>query len=734
MVASVVEDEMLFGLENFGVPHDLIEQRVSETLETVGISDLRDREIATLSGGQKQKVAIAAILAMRPRVLVLDEPTAALDPASSTLVFETLREANRVLGITIVVVEQKVALLSEYCNRVFVLNHGEIALQGEPHEVFAHTDELRAIGVDCPRVTRIFNSLEADGLVSGTPCLDVDEAERLISGIVDPAHAAIEAQAPTGSPHAPSLRPHAKDAEPVLTFDHVEFAYPNGGAAVHDLSLTLYPGELVGIVGQNGAGKTTVFNMLTGVYKPDKFSWSGGTGKVNITCDKVTIKNGQALATIVFSSSAYQYVKANGNKYLPTHTGGKSIFVIPVELNKNNTIIGMTTKMSAAHEITYSILVYLAAADGDGSGSASGDGGLNFGTNKKLDEKAPDIIGLEYKSETKLDYAKYFKIYHYDKDVTLLEIDMTKDTDNDPDKVKEDTEDNDTKKSDTKKTSTKTDSKKASKTSTKKTTKTDSKTTKTDSKTTDSESVTYSDEGEVIGKTQEERTADLYRANVVKYLIVPEDSDVELPVGIEKEMIVVNLPVKHAYVDSEESLNTMDELKLLKKIAAVGFDQDETDIDAVNEALEEEDMIYAGSGEDLKFRELVKNKVDLAIVSSEILPGSKTEKAAKEEEEKDSKTTKTADTSTDKTDSKTKTADSKTTTADTDTEETTVLDSLADNFATLEVPLIVDRSGDEKTELAKAEWLKVYGAVFGCSKKTDKLYNKVVKAAESKKK
>ena len=268
MVASVVEDEMLFGLENFGVPHDQIEQRVSETLKTVGISDLRDREIATLSGGQKQKVAIAAILAMRPRVLVLDEPTAALDPASSTLVFETLREANRALGITIVVVEQKVALLSEYCNRVLVFNHGEIALQGEPHEVFAHADELRAIGVDCPRVTRIFNSLEADGLASGTPCLDVDEAERLITGIVDPAHASSDVQAPAGSPHAPSLRPHAKDAEPVLTFNHVEFAYPNGGAAVHDLNLTLYRGELVGIVGQNGAGKTTLTKLLNGLLRP----------------------------------------------------------------------------------------------------------------------------------------------------------------------------------------------------------------------------------------------------------------------------------------------------------------------------------------------------------------------------------------------------------------------------------------------------------------------------------
>ncbi len=267
MVASVVEDEMLFGLENFGVPHDQIEQRVSETLKTVGISDLRDREIATLSGGQKQKVAIAAILAMRPRVLVLDEPTAALDPASSTLVFETLREANRALGITIVVVEQKVALLSEYCSRVLVLDRGQIALQGEPHEVFARTDELRTIGVDCPRVTRIFNSLEADGLVSGTPCLDVNEAERLITEIVDPGRATSDTRTPAGSPHAPSLRPHAKDAEPVLTFDRQVFLPPWRRRRPRP-QLALYPGELVGIVGQNGAGKTTLTKLLTGLLKP----------------------------------------------------------------------------------------------------------------------------------------------------------------------------------------------------------------------------------------------------------------------------------------------------------------------------------------------------------------------------------------------------------------------------------------------------------------------------------
>ena len=477
------------------------------------------------------------------------------------------------------------------------------------------------------------------------------------------------------------------------------------------------------------SGSTKAVNSKTklkdGVYKPDKFSWSGGSGRVNITCDKVTIKNGQALATIVFSSSAYQYVKANGKKYLPTHTGGKSIFVIPVELNKNNSIIGMTTKMSTAHEITYSILVYLSAADEAGDGSVSADGsssGRNFGSNEKLDEKAPDIIGLEYKSETKLDYAKYFKIYHYDKDVTLLEIDMTKDTDKDPEKLKEETATKDSEK-----TSTKTDSKKNNKSGKKKAVKIAIKRDNEDSKKSDTQSITYNDEGEAVVQTQEEIIADLYKANVVKYLIVPEDSDVELPVGIEKEMIVIHLPVKHAYVDSEESLNTMDDLKLLKKIAAVGYDQDETDIEAVNKALEKEDMVYAGSADDLKFREIVKNKIDLAIVSSEILPGSETEKAVKEG--KDGKTTKT-DSTDKKTVDTTKKKDSKTVndvTGDSETEATSVLDDLADNFATLGIPLIIDRSADEKSELAKAEWLKVYGAVFGCSKKTDQLYNKAVK-------
>lgn len=279
MVASVVEDEMLFGMENFGVPHDQIEQRLVQTLETVGIADLRHREIATLSGGQKQKVAIAAILAMGPRVLVLDEPTAALDPAATQLVYDTLRRINRERGVTVVVMEQKVAMLSEYCDRVMVMDAGKIVFSGAPHEVFAHGEELRRIGCDSPRVTRIYNRLVADGVVpAGSPCLNVSEAEQLIAralggretAAAGSAKAAVVSEAAllASSPHAPVPRPKAEGAKPAVSFEDVCFSYPGGGASVQNLELAVYPGELVGVVGQNGAGKTTLTKLLNGLLKP----------------------------------------------------------------------------------------------------------------------------------------------------------------------------------------------------------------------------------------------------------------------------------------------------------------------------------------------------------------------------------------------------------------------------------------------------------------------------------
>lgn len=282
-VASNVRDELLFGLENFGVAHDEIPARMQQALETVGIEDLRDREIATLSGGQKQKVAIAAILALRPRVLVLDEPTAALDPASSTLVFETLYEVNRSAGITVVVIEQKVALLSEYCSRVVVLDQGKLVFDDTPRKVFSHGERLREIGVDSPRVARVSNSLAAAGLCEpGELALSVDEAAALVARIVGEGvrgavvEGACAVPAVLSSPCDSSIdgdsvvaaSSSARTGESVVRFEGVSYSYPGGGASVRALDFKVLPGEIVGIVGQNGAGKTTLTKLLNGLLKP----------------------------------------------------------------------------------------------------------------------------------------------------------------------------------------------------------------------------------------------------------------------------------------------------------------------------------------------------------------------------------------------------------------------------------------------------------------------------------
>lgn len=176
MVASIVEDEMLFGLENFGVAHSEIEARVSRALDDMGIADLRERVIASLSGGQKQKVAIASILALEPKVLVLDEPTAELDPASSLQVFELLARLARERGTTVVVVEQKIALLSRFASMIVVVDDGRVRFADTPVNVLAHSDELLEIGVNCPRSTTLMNRLAARGAYVGPVCRTVEEA------------------------------------------------------------------------------------------------------------------------------------------------------------------------------------------------------------------------------------------------------------------------------------------------------------------------------------------------------------------------------------------------------------------------------------------------------------------------------------------------------------------------------------------------------------------------------
>ncbi|MCX8130159.1 MAG: ATP-binding cassette domain-containing protein [Clostridia bacterium] len=184
IVSSIVEEEIAFGLENMGIPKPEMENRIEESLRLAGISHLRHSSTVRLSGGQKQRVAIAAAIALRPKVLVLDEPTSELDPLGSLDVFETLKKLNTEFNITVVVVEQKMQLVSEYCSRLVVMNKGSIIIDGPTRNVLSRQDILQELGVSCAPVTRLVSMLKNEGLYNGEIPVDVAEAFMAISKVL----------------------------------------------------------------------------------------------------------------------------------------------------------------------------------------------------------------------------------------------------------------------------------------------------------------------------------------------------------------------------------------------------------------------------------------------------------------------------------------------------------------------------------------------------------------------
>ena len=477
------------------------------------------------------------------------------------------------------------------------------------------------------------------------------------------------------------------------------------------------------------SGATSKVNSSTvladGVYTPDRFTWSGGTGKVKIYCNKITIQNGQAYATLVFDSDHYQYVIANGNTYYTSKGGGTATVTIPIALNQNNKILGMTDKMSVAHEIEYTIFVYLAAA---GNGTTLGGASAN----KQLDEKAPDIMGLSYQSETKLDYAEYFKIYHYDQGITLLEIDMTKGTANDPEKLAAEAINAENETGESEDVAKDTDADQS----------TDSKNVKSENVAEeDTAAVGISEDGEenLNGISEEELAAELYKGNVVKYLLVPEG--VEVPVGLDQDMIVVQMPTDKTYTSTEALLEKMDELGLTDNVAAIGDKKKDCKVDSVAEKMEKKDgedkaqVVYGGKEEKPDFKTLVKQETNLALLTSDILP--RETDITDLEENKDNTDFKDKDKKSDekKNDKSDKKSKKKSEDQSEKQKELTVeeqierFQQMTEKFALLGIPVIVDRSEDEQTDLAKYEWIKVYGVLFGCEDQMNTLFDQAVKDA-----
>ena len=184
IVATIVEDDVAFGPENLGVAPDEIRRRVDDALEAVGMYDYRLREPHKLSGGQKQRVAIAGIIAMQTGCIVLDEPTAMLDPRGRREVFDTVRRLNREMGITVLFVTHFMDEAVK-ADRVIIIDSGRLCLDGTPREVFSQTDVLRRCGLDVPQSTELCHRLIEKGIDLPGDILDADECVEALSKIME---------------------------------------------------------------------------------------------------------------------------------------------------------------------------------------------------------------------------------------------------------------------------------------------------------------------------------------------------------------------------------------------------------------------------------------------------------------------------------------------------------------------------------------------------------------------
>lgn len=174
LVATIVEEDVAFGPENLGVDPKEIRERVDDSLKAVGMYEYRKHAPHLLSGGQKQRIAIAGILAMRPKCIVLDEPTAMLDPSGRNEVMKTIKEVNKKFGITIILITHYMDEAAQ-ADRIIVMDKGEKVMEGVPREIFPRVEKIKSIGLDVPQVTELAYELQKEGVDISTEILNIDE-------------------------------------------------------------------------------------------------------------------------------------------------------------------------------------------------------------------------------------------------------------------------------------------------------------------------------------------------------------------------------------------------------------------------------------------------------------------------------------------------------------------------------------------------------------------------------
>lgn len=263
IIGTVVEEDVGFGPENIGVPTDEIWKRVEESLSAVGMIEYRHHSPNKLSGGQKQRVAIAGVVAMRPKCIVLDEPTAMLDPSGRKEVLRTVEELRKREKVTVILITHYMEEVVG-ADRVIVMDKGHVVLQGTAREVFSQVELLKKYRLDVPQVTLLAYELRKKGYSIPEGILTTEE---LLNALHQCAKKDVKAQILDDK----ESNIHTPTGEPILKVDHINYIYSPGNAferhALKDINLEIYEGQFVGIIGHTGSGKSTLIQHLNGLIK-----------------------------------------------------------------------------------------------------------------------------------------------------------------------------------------------------------------------------------------------------------------------------------------------------------------------------------------------------------------------------------------------------------------------------------------------------------------------------------
>ncbi len=259
LVATDVEREIAFGLENLAFPRNLIAKRMEESLDTLGISGLRYRQVHELSGGEKQKVVIASVLALHPEILILDEPTSELDPKSAEEVLSIVERLNDELGITVVLIEHRLDRVLQHVDRLIVLDQGRVVADGSIRDILNKSyQEITDTGVGMPPIIKLAHELENRGISVNEAPLTVKEGRIMLKGLFQ---------------KTPGQLPQCNkkgDNKPVIEVEKLWHVYPGGPAALKNVSLRVNEGEFVAIMGRNASGKTTLVKHFNNLLKPTR--------------------------------------------------------------------------------------------------------------------------------------------------------------------------------------------------------------------------------------------------------------------------------------------------------------------------------------------------------------------------------------------------------------------------------------------------------------------------------